>query len=176
MMKVISILDLQFKHLAKDLVFINIIQKIYPNMNIYTQFSYDKFFQNKIKVEVIEEFVVENEIELRKIENICITKYRNDLKLLNVLRSFATKEEKQYKDYNKEWRYEHKEEKKRYDKKYNEEHKAERIKRCKDYYEKKSQEMKEYITCECGKQIKKYAQCKHKQSQFHKDYISNNSL
>ena len=53
------------------------------NSKLYQHFTYEKFCQNKITIEVIEEVVVENERELRKLEDQYITKYRNDLKLLN---------------------------------------------------------------------------------------------
>jgi len=131
--------------------------------NIYEHFTYEKFCQNKITIEVIEEVVVENLLELRKIESFYIKKYRNDLKLLNTLNAFRSEEDKINQSIKSHINYRNN---------HNEELKQ---KKKKEYYAKR-EDLKKCITCECGKQITKYAQHKHKQSQFHKDYISNNTL
>ena len=59
--------------------------KKHPKSKVYSHFSYEKFSQKKIKIEVFEEVIVEDKNGLHKIENQYITKYRNDLNLLNTI-------------------------------------------------------------------------------------------
>jgi len=140
------------------------------NSKLYQHFTYEKFCQNYIKIEVVEEVVVEKEIELRGIENQYITRYRNDLKILNTYRSSLTKQE--VKDYNKQWRDAHKE----YKKKYYDDHKEEiKQNRNKRYIEQKEQ-LKEILTCECGVQITKRCLTRHIKSQYHKDFMDKKTI
>ena len=130
--------------------------KRHSKYNIYTQFTFEKFCQNKIKIEVLDEVVVENKRELQQLEQQYITKYRNDLKLLNTLRSYATEEEKKYKENRLKYRNDNREDINQ---------------RATKYREKNSK----IIVCECGKQSAKYHLSDHIKSQFHKDFIANNN-
>ena len=140
--------------------------KKYPKSKVYSQFSFEKFCQNIIKMEVIEQVVVENQKELRMIENQYITKYRNDLKLLNTIKAFISEEE--LKEYHKEWREQNYE----YKKQWQQQYKPTQAKKDKERYEKYKNII---INCECGEEVKKSNLSHHKKSQHHQDFIANNN-
>ena len=141
----------------------------------YEQFTYEKFCQKKIIIEVVEEVVVENEIELRKIENIYITRYRNDMKLLNEIKSYSSEEEK--KEYKKQ--YNQQEKYRNYKLKYNNDNREAKNEKQRNYRTDHIEEIKrkgkETIICECGSQVTKINLKRHNKSQFHQDFIANNN-
>ena len=139
----------------------------------------------KITIEVVEDVVVEDEREIRSIEDQYITKYRNNLKLLNIHRSHRSEENK--KEYLQQYRNDHKENSQQYrndnkekikenNKKYSVDHREESKEYFKKYYAEHKEEIheknKERITCDCGRQVRKNGIPRHKKSQFHKDFIA----
>ena len=140
----------------------------YPNSKVYSQFSFEKFCEKKIKVEIIEEVVVENKTELRKIENQYITKYRNDLKILNSIPAYIENKEEHRIKYFKEWREQNYE----YKKQWQQQYKPTQAKKDKERYEKYKNII---INCECGEEVKKSYLSHHKKSQHHQDFIANNN-
>ena len=134
---------------------------------IYETFTYEKFCENKIKIEVVEEIVIENKSELRQIENQYIVKYRNDLMCFNELNAYITEEE--VINQNKIYRDTHKEQLKEYQKKYDKQHR-EQIKEYKKEYDKKK------ILCECGLKVSLPNILRHKRSQFHQNFINTNPM
>ena len=97
------------------------------------------------------------------IENQYITKYRNDLKLLNTIKAFISEEE--LKEYHKEWREQNYE----YKKQWQQQYKPTQAKKDKERYEKYKNII---INCECGEEVKKSYLSHHKKSQVHKDFIA----
>ena len=149
--------------------------KINQNRKIYQQFTYAKFCQKKITIEVVEDVVVENERDLRKIENTYITRYRNDMKLLNEIKSYSSEEEK--KEYKKQ--YNQQEKYRNYKLKYNNDNREAKNEKQRNYRTDHIEEIKrkgkETIICECGSQVTKINLKRHNKSQFHQDFIANNN-
>ena len=119
----------------------------------YQTFTYEKFCNDDIKIEIIEEVVVESIRELKKIENQYIVKYRNDLKCLNKYKAFQTDEEKkQYK------------------------HSGKMKEKDKEYRERNKEKRKQKISCVCGAIVANGYITKHKRTKKHQDFVNANPM
>ena len=143
--------------------------------NAYSIFTYDKFSNNQITIEVIEEVVVENERQLRKIEDQHILKHWNNLKLVNTLRASRSQKERDKDNRDKlvQYRKEYSIQNKDKIQKYRQEHKEHINKLNKKYMLKNKQNLR--VVCVCGSEILKYERKKHERTQKHQNFISNNN-
>ena len=143
--------------------------------NAYSIFTYDTFSNNQITIEVIEEVVVENERQLRKIEDQHILKHWNNLKLVNTLRASRSQKERNKDNRDKlvQYRKEYSIQNKDKIQKYRQEHKEHINKLNKKYMLKNKQNLR--VVCVCGSEILKYERNKHERTQKHKDFIAINN-
>ena len=132
--------------------------KIHPERRMFEIFTHEKFCQNVIEIELLEEVIVHSIKELREVEKRYVQSEINNLNCLNESMPLQTKEER--KEYKQKYNNDHKEESREYKKKWYIDHK---------------EENKERITCDCGRQVRKHGIPRHKKSQFHKDFIANNN-
>ena len=114
------------------------------NRKLFCEFTFEKFYNNEISIELIEECIVNNEKELREIEKRYIQCEISNVNCLNSNITGLTEEEQ--KDQNiKYWR------------KYYNNHKEE-----------KNEKLKQTIKCVCGSEISKWSMCRHIKRQKHK--------
>ena len=98
---------------------------------VYQIFTYDKFCNGEIRIEIIERVVVRDKRQLKEFEDLYIKCEMDNMKCLNDNRAFRTEDEK--KEQLKQYREEHKD----YYKKYRDDHK--------DYFKKYREDHKDYF-------------------------------
>jgi len=114
------------------------------NRKLFCEFTFEKFYNNEISIELIEECIVNNEKELREIEKRYIQCEISNVNCLNSNITGLTEEEQRdhiiqsYRKY------------------YN------------NHKEVKNEKLKTLIKCECGAEISKWSMCRHLKSQRHK--------
>lgn len=120
---------------------------------------FEKYEINNMRIILLESYPCHNNDELRSRE----AYYQKQNKCVNKCIAFRTKEE-------------HKEKKKQYDEEYIEKHHDERLQYAKQYHEEHKQKIsenkKEKITCECGREIRKHQLKRHQRSDIHKELMT----
>lgn len=141
---------------------------------------FEKYGIANIRIILLETFPCNSNDELRSRE----AYHQKQNKCVNKFIAFRSKEEnqeykKQYSEVHKEdlkqYREEHRDEKIEYDKKYREENHEEIKQKQKKYREEHKQEIsekaKEIITCECGREVRKYKLKRHQRTDIHKELM-----
>jgi len=143
----------------------------YPFVSSYALF--EKYGIDNVRIILLESCPCTSNAELRARE----AYYQKSMKCINKNIAFRTKEE--LLEYFNKYREEHRDDLLEYSNKYREEHRDERLEYfkqySKQYYEEHKQELsekgKEKITCECGRELRKYGLHRHQNSDIHKDLM-----
>ena len=133
-----------------------------------TSFEIVKY--DDVDIDVIENVKVDDENELREIEDKYINEFRNDKNFIVVNKHRASRTKKEYYQDNRD-------ELKILSKKYHQEHKEQHNKRSQKYREEHREELNkkqsEKFNCPCGKTYTKVNKLRHEKSKKHVTYIIN---
>jgi len=133
---------------------------------------FKKYGYDSCRIELIKEYEVCDEYQLKAYEQLWMSKYENQV--VNERGSFCI-EKLREKQYNQD----HKEERSEYHKQYYQDHKEERLEYNKQYKEDHKEELsekqKQKYTCGCGSTITKQNKARHERSKKHQDWVKNNS-